>query len=280
MKKRWSVSSALLSLFLILLGIVWFSPVVFAFFSSFKTNAELKFFPKLRNLIPLEWTTINYAFVWNNAATPLVKMALNSMLVSCVQVALVLFIASTSAYAYERLEFKGKEKLFWCLFGLGIIPGVISLVPQYILYNAIGWTDTLTVLITPYLGGVFNIFLLRNFLHGVPKELDEAARIDGAGDFSIYARILLPCIYPVMAVVALFTFTEAWNDLMWPSLAVTAPDKLTITAGIRLLNNAHGAHPERVLAACMVAMVPTVLIYLFTRRYFLQGLSLGSGIKG
>lgn len=280
MKKRWSVSSALLSLFLILLGIVWFSPVVFAFFSSFKTNAELKLFPKLRNLIPLEWTTINYAFVWNNAATPLVKMALNSMLVSCVQVALVLFIASTSAYAYERLEFKGKEKLFWCLFGLGIIPGVISLVPQYILYNAIGWTDTLTVLITPYLGGVFNIFLLRNFLHGVPKELDEAARIDGAGDFSIYARILLPCIYPVMAVVALFTFTEAWNDLMWPSLAVTTPDKLTITAGIRLLNNAHGAHPERVLAACMVAMVPTVLIYLFTRRYFLQGLSLGSGIKG
>ena len=83
-----------------------------------------------------------------------------------------------------------------------------------------------------------------------------------------------------MAVVSLFTFTEAWNDLMWPSLAVTSPDKLTITAGIRLLNDAHGGHPERVLAACIVSMIPTVFIYLLTRRYFLQGLSNSAGVKG
>ena len=262
------------------LGIVWFSPIVFALFSSFKTNKELKLFSKMMNLLPVEWTGANYAFVWNNASSPLLRMILNSMIVSLAQVVLVLFVASTSAYAYERLELPGKEKLFWGLFGLGVLPGIISLVPQYILYDALSWTDTLWVLVLPYVGNVFNIFLLRNFMHGIPRDLDEAARIDGANELTIYARIILPSIYPAMAVVSLFTFTEAWNDLMWPSLAVTSPDKLTITAGIRLLNDAHGGHPERVLAACIVSMIPTVFIYLLTRRYFLQGLSISAGVKG
>ncbi len=270
----------LLSLILIMLVMVWISPLVFSAFSSFKTNKELKKFGSTRNLLPIEWTWENYAWVWNNASNPLPNMILNSLIVSVAQVLLCLFVASTSAYAYERLEFKGKEILFWTLFGLGMIPGVIALVPQYLLYDAIGLTDTLWVLITPYIGNVFNIFLLRNFLHGIPFELDEAARIDGANDFIIYFRILLPCLYPAMTVVALFTFTEAWNDLMWPSLAITTPTRLTIASGIRLLNDAHGAHPERVLAGCMISIIPTFAIYLFTRKYFLAGLNIGSGIKG
>ena len=269
-----------LTLLMSALGIVWFSPIVFALFASFKTNKELKLFSRMMNLLPVEWTGANYAFVWNNASSPLLRMILNSMIVSLAQVVLVLFVASTSAYAYERLELPGKEKLFWGLFGLGVLPGIISLVPQYILYDALSWTDTLWVLVLPYVGNVFNIFLLRNFMHGIPRDLDEAARIDGANELTIYARIILPSIYPAMAVVSLFTFTEAWNDLMWPSLAVTSPDKLTITAGIRLLNDAHGGHPERVLAACIVSMIPTVFIYLLTRRYFLQGLSISAGVKG
>ena len=269
-----------LTLLMSALGIVWFSPIVFALFASFKTNKELKLFSKMMNLLPVEWTGANYAFVWNNASSPLLRMILNSMIVSLAQVVLVLFVASTSAYAYERLDLPGKEKLFWGLFGLGVLPGIISLVPQYILYDALSWTDTLFVLVLPYIGNVFDIFLLRNFMHGIPRDLDEAARIDGANELTIYARIILPSIYPAMAVVALFTFTDAWNDLMWPSLAVTSPDKLTITAGIRLLNDAHGGHPERVLAACIVSMLPTVFIYLLTRRYFLQGLSISAGVKG
>lgn len=270
----------LLALLMTALGVIWFSPIVFALFASFKTNKELKLFSRMMNLLPVEWTGANYAFVWNNASSPLLRMILNSMFVAVAQVVLVLFVASTSAYAYERLDLPGKEKLFWGLFGLGVLPGIISLVPQYILYDALSWTDTLFVLVLPYIGNVFDIFLLRNFMHGIPRDLDEAVRIDGANELTIYARIILPSIYPAMAVVALFTFTDAWNDLMWPSLAVTSPDKLTITAGIRLLNDAHGGHPERVLAACIVSMLPTVFIYLLTRRYFLQGLSISAGVKG
>ena len=277
-RKHWK--GLLLSLILIVIAIAWISPVIFAIFSSFKTNKELKQFGKLRNVLPINWTVENFVWVWNNASNPLPNMIMNSVVVAVAQVALCLFVASTSAYAYERLSFPHKEKLFWSLFGLGMIPGVIALVPQYLLYDAVGLTDTLWVLITPYIGNVFNIFLLRNFLHGVPYDLDEAARIDGANDFIIYSRILLPCLYPAMTVVALFTFTEAWNDLMWPSLAITTPTRLTIAAGIRLLSDAHGAHMERVLAACVISIIPTFVIYLFTCKYFLTGLSLGAGIKG
>lgn len=278
LRRNWK--SLLLSLILFAVAIVWLCPLFFSFFASFKTNVEMKKFSKYMNVLPIEWTMENYAFTWNNAAAPFVNMVLNSFIVSGSTVLLVLLISSTSAYAYERLEFRGKEKLFWVLFGLSMIPGIVSMVPQYYLYDALGWTNQLICLITPYLGNVFYIFLLRNFMHGIPKDLDESARIDGASDFTIYARVILPCMYPAMMVVALFGFTGSWNDLMWPSLAITSPNRLTLTAGIRLINDSYGGRYERVLAACMLAMIPTVILYLFARKYFMQGLQLSAAVKG
>ena len=271
---------ALLSLLLFALALLWVSPLIFSFFTSFKANVEVKRFIKYRNLLPLKWTTENYTFVLNSNATPFVSMVRNSFIVSLSIVLLGLVIASLSAYAYERLEFRGKEVVFWTVFGLSMIPGVISLVPQYYLYDALGWTNRLICLVTPYLGNVFNIYLLRNFMHGIPRELDESARIDGAGEAAIYARIILPCCYPALMVVALFSFTAAWNDMMWPSLAVTSSNRLTLTAGIRLLNSSYGGYYERLLAACMLAMVPTLLVYFFARNYILQGLQLNAAVKG
>lgn len=271
---------ALLSLVIGIIAILWISPIVFSFFTSFKSSLELKKFAKYLNVLPMNWVTDNYRFFMNNSATPLWSMTQNSLFVALSQVVLVLFISSSAAYAYERLEFRGKETLFWTLFGLSMIPPVIALVPQYILYRSIGWADQLVCLITPYLGNVFYVFLLRNFLHSIPKALDEAARIDGANEWGIYSRIILPCLYPAMTVVALFTFSAAWNDIMWPSLAITTTKRLTLTAGIRLLNDSYGTYPERVLAACMLAMIPTLIVYLCARKYFLQGLSFSSGVKG
>ena len=270
----------ILSVVLFLIALIWLSPVVFSFFTSFKTNVEVKRFVKYLNVIPLKWTTENYSFTWNNGAAPFLAMVGNSCIVSVFIVAVGLAISSLAAYAYERLEFRGKETLFWTLFGLSMIPGIISLVPQFYLYNALGWTNQLICLITPYLGNVFNIYLLRNFMHGVPKAMDESARIDGANDWVIYSRIILPCCYPALMVVALFSFTGAWNDMIWPSLAISKSSRLTLTAGIRLINSSYGGYYERTLAACILAMIPTVLIYLFTRRYFMQGLQLGAAVKG
>ena len=278
--RKQNTRKVILSIILFLIALIWLSPVIFSFFTSFKTNVEVKKFVKYLNVIPLKWTTANYEFTWNNAASPFLTMVGNSCIVSACIVLFGLAISSLAAYAYERLEFRGKEILFWALFGLSMIPGIISLVPQFYLYNALGWTNQLVCLITPYLGNVFNIYLLRNFMHGIPKEVDESARIDGANDLVIYSRMILPCCYPALMVVALFSFTGAWNDMMWPSLAISKSSRLTLTSGIRLINSSYGGYYERTLAACILAMIPTVLIYLFTRRYFMQGLQLSAAVKG
>jgi len=215
-----------------------------------------------------------------NGPTSFWNMSKNSVIVSCSVMVLVVFIDAASAYAYERLDFPFKEKIFWTLFGLSMIPGVIGLVSRYYFYHSIGWNDKLISLITPWLGGVFNIFLLRNFMSAIPKEMDEAARIDGANELYIFLNIILPSVKPALMVVALFSFRDAWNDMIWPSLAINNPDKLTLNAGIKLLDNSYGGEYERTLAACMLAMIPTLVVYLVARKYFLQGLQLSAAVKG
>ena len=147
----------ILGMLLLLLAAIWIFPVLISTLSSFNTMKAFKHFAKLRNIIPLEWTFENYVWVWENASNPLPNMIANSVFVSVSQVVLTLIVSSTSAYAYERLDFPFREKLFWILFGLGMIPGVIALVPQYLLYDAIGLTDNLWGLITPYVLSLIHI---------------------------------------------------------------------------------------------------------------------------
>lgn len=266
--------------FLFTLMIVWIMPLVWTILSSLKPSIEAKQYLKLKNIIPITWTLENYTYVFNTATTPILGWMRNSLIVATSQVLLVLFITSTSAFAYERLHFKGKEGIFWAVFGLSMFPNVVGLVPQFQIMNTLKWLDKLPSIIFPGVTGVFNIFLIRNFLKGVPKELDEAASIDGAGSWQTYFRIILPSLRPVLTVVALFAFTGAWNDFVWPSIAITNPKNLTLTPGLRVLQLSEGGHVVRQLAGGVMGIIPTFLIYLLAQKYFLGGLNLGSGIKG
>ncbi len=266
--------------FLFALMIVWVMPLMWTIFSSLKPSMEAKQYLKLKNIIPITWSLENYEYVFNTATTPILGWMKNSLIVATSQVLLVLFIASTSAFAYERLNFKGKEAIFWTVFGLSMFPNVVGLVPQFQIMNTLKWLDKLPSIIFPGVTGVFNIFLIRNFLKGVPKELDEAASIDGAGSWQTYLRIIIPSLRPVLTVVALFAFTGAWNDFVWPSIAITNPKNLTLTPGLRLLQVSEGTHIVRQLAGGVMGMIPTFAIYLAAQKYFLGGLNLGSGIKG
>ncbi len=266
--------------FLFALMIVWVMPLVWTILSSLKPSMEAKQYLKLKNIIPITWSLENYEYVFNTATTPILGWMKNSLIVATSQVLLVLFIASTSAFAYERLRFKGKEAIFWTVFGLSMFPNVVGLVPQFQIMNTLKWLDKLPSIIFPGVTGVFNIFLIRNFLKGVPKELDEAASIDGAGSWQTYLRIIIPSLRPVLTVVALFAFTGAWNDFVWPSIAITNPKNLTLTPGLRLLQVSEGTHIVRQLAGGVMGMIPTFAIYLAAQKYFLGGLNLGSGIKG
>lgn len=280
MLQKRNLSAWLLSMVLAVIAVCWIMPVVAGAFTSFKSNLEVKMFARDLNLIPHNWTLENYEYVVNYPTLSIYKAMGNTVIVCIVSIVLTLLLCTMSAYGFERFEFKGKETLFWTLFTLSSIPNVVALVPQYTFYTWLGWIDRLPSIIAPTIADVFYIFLIRNFMKGIPKELEEAARIDGAGELKILALVEAPLLKPVLTIVGIFKFSGAWNDFLWPSIAITTPTHSTITPAIRLLNDSYGGMPERLLAGCMLAMLPTLVVYLVFRKQFLKGLDVGSGVKG
>ena len=280
MLQKRNLSAWLLSMVLAVIAVCWIMPVVAGAFTSFKSNLEVKMFARDLNLIPHNWTLENYEYVVNYPTLSIYKAMGNTVIVCIVSIVLTLLLCIMSAYGFERFEFKGKETLFWTLFTLSSIPNVVALVPQYTFYTWLGWIDRLPSIIAPTIADVFYIFLIRNFMKGIPKELEEAARIDGAGELKILALVEAPLLKPVLTIVGIFKFSGAWNDFLWPSIAITTPTHSTITPAIRLLNDSYGGMPERLLAGCMLAMLPTLVVYLVFRKQFLKGLDVGSGVKG
>ncbi len=271
---------ALTTLAMAFVSFLWILPVVAGVLTSFKSGLEVKQFSQYKNLIPRQWTLENYKFVLSYPALPVARLLMNTILVCAVCVGFTLVLCSMSAYAFERFDFSNKEVLFWTLFSLSAIPNVVALVPQYSMYTQLGWIDKLPSIIAPNLTSVFSIFLIRQFMRGIPRELDEAARIDGANEFSIFVRIMVPLIFPVLTLVAIFQFSDIWNDFLWPSIAITTPSNTTITAALRLLNDATGVRVERALAGCVLAIIPTLAIFVVFRKWFMKGLDIGSGLKG
>lgn len=279
--------------FLLLLGICWGVPIIWLILNSFKYDADfITSFANVKGpwdyltrLIPREWTVANYIEMFvggsgTNTTANLLAMFKNSFIVSIAVTVGALIITSLSAYAYERLDFKGGNAIFWTLMYMSMFPNVVALLPQFRIANALGWVNNLNALIWPSLAGVFNIFLIRNFMKGIPKALDEAATIDGASSLQVYTRIMMPSIMPVMIVVGLFSFNGAWNDFLWPTIVMTDVSNQTLTAGLRLLSGQYEQKWAHMIASCLVSMVPPFVLYLVAQNYFLQGISVQAGVKG
>lgn len=193
----------------------------------------------------------------------------------------MLLVTSMAAFGYQRINFKGRDNLFIALILLSMVPGIVNIIPLYAIVDTLGWVDTPLACIIPGLGNVGNIFLIRQFLYGVPKEMDEAAIIDGASSWKIYSQIILPSIKPVLIVVALFTFTGSWNDFLWPSIVFNDVNHMTVSAGLQLLQGMYDQHAvATLLAGAVVAMIPTFLIYLFAQKHFIATMSFASAVKG
>ena len=280
-------------LFLIILGVCWFEPIAWLVTNSFRFEREFKIaysgvtgpLDYLSRLIPQQWTLTNYTELFDvggtlNTDANIGMMFQNSAIVSVVVTLGVVTITSLSAYAYERLRFKGGNKIFWALLYASMFPNVVAILPQFRIANALGWVNQLNALIWPMMAGVFNIFLIRNFMKGVPRELDEAAVIDGAGSFQVYTQVILPSIKPVLMVVALFAFNGAWNDFMWPRIVMTDVNNQTLTAGLRLLMGQYDGHQAHLIASCFISMMPPFVLYLCAQKYFLRGISVQASVKG
>ena len=280
------------AIFMILLGIIWIVPILWLIVNSFKYDSDfITSFANVKGpwdyltrLVPRKWTVVNYIEMFvggsgTNTTSNILAMFKNSFIVSLSQMALIVVIDALAAYAYERLPFKGGNAIFWTLMYVSMFPNVVNLLPMFRIANALGWVNNLNALIWPGICGVFNIFLIHNFMKGIPKALDEAATIDGANSLQVFTRIILPSIMPVMIVVALFAFNGAWNDFLWPSIVMTDVDNQTLTAGLRLLSGQYEQKWAHMIASCLVSMVPPFVLYMVAQKYFLQGISVQAGVK-
>lgn len=271
----------LAAFFLLLVVIViWAMPLVWAVLTSFKPEQEIK--TGGFSFLPDQWTIENYAKILGNKDTaPIVKWFGNSMVISCSVAIVTVVIVAITAYGYARLNFKWRDEIFFIIMAISLFPSIINIIPLYQMISKLDWVNNKLAMIVPGLGAVTNIFLVRQFLMGIPKDFDEAAKIDGASEFQIFGRIILPMMKPVLTVVALFSFTASWNDFLWPAIVFNDVDRMPLTAGLQLLQGAYGNFQiGAILAAACLALVPTFILYLGAQRYFMQSLSLNSGIKG
>lgn len=291
--KASKIEKRLAGIFLTVLAFFWLLPVVWLLLNSFKTDSDfITSFANMKGpldyvsrLIPRNFTFVNYVemFVGGagaNTTANMLSMIMNSFIVSVSVMALVVIITSLSAYAYERLDFPGGNAIFWTLMYMSMFPNVVAMLPMFRIANSLGWVNNLNALIWPGLAGVFNIFLLRNFMKGIPKALDEAAYIDGASSLQVYRHVMLPSIKPVLIVVALFSFNGSWNDFLWPTIVMTDVRQQTLTAGLRLLMGQYEQKWAHLIASVLVSMVPPFMLYMVAQNYFLQGISIQAGVKG
>lgn len=279
--KTSSKSKFIAYFFLISMTLVWIIPLLFGIFTSFKSEAEIKTVGF--QLLPINWTLNHYIEVLENTTNaPMLRWYINSILISVIHTILVLLIVSLAAYGYTRVKFKGRDILFWVLMSASMFPSVVNIIPTYKIVDSFGWVNTIWACIVPGLGGVGNIFLVRQFMLGIPMEYDESAKMDGASDFTIYSRVILPLIKPILTVVALFTFTGSWNDFLWPSIVFNDIDKMTVTAGLQLLKGIYGDYMKvgQLMSSAALALIPTFILFLFAQKYFMESLSLSSGVKG
>jgi multiple sugar transport system permease protein len=263
------------------LAAVWLLPVAYSFATSFKSPTEIA--NSGFSLLPAHWVAENYVSLVEGAASyPVFQWFLNSLVISTSHAALTVVVVAMAGYGYTRMRFRGRDALFLTLLAISLFPSVVNLIPSYKIVQTLGWVNSPLAMIVPGLAGVANIFLVRSFMAGVPRELDEAARVDGAGDWRIFAQIILPTIKPILIVVFLFSFTGAWNDFLWPTIVFNDIEKMPITAGLLLLQNMFGDYSRlgQLMASAALAMIPTTVLFLAAQRYFIGSLHLSSGMKG
>ncbi|MFE7331313.1 carbohydrate ABC transporter permease [Streptomyces sp. NPDC057565] len=203
--------------------------------------------------------------------------AFNSAVYSLVSVVLVLLFASMAGYAFAKKRFVGREMIFWVFVAMLMVPGHLTLIPQFILISEMGGLDTMWGLIVPTIANAQAMFLMRQFIQDVPDELIEAARIDGAGEFRIYWSIILPQTKPIMATLGTFVFLWHWNDFLWPLVSQRSPGNYVLTVGLNSLQT-QDTPLATTMAAAVVTFIPTVLVFIFLQRFFVRGVMM-TGLK-
>lgn len=272
---RRRTANAVTYLLVAVLGLSMLLPFLWMLSTSLMDEFEVFQFPP--RLVPADPVWSNYP----NALTaaPFGRFFLNSAVMSLFIVAGHLFTAATAGYAFARLRFPGRDRVFMLFLANLMVPVIVLLIPRFLLVGALGWVDSYMGLIVTELVSVWGIFLMRQYFLSVPRELEDAARIDGASEWQVFWRVALPLARPALATVALFSFVETWKSFLWPLIVTRSMAMRPVEVGIATFHGLYFSNWPYQMAAAVVAVVPILILFLFTQRYFVRGIQL-AGLKG
>ena len=262
---------------LVIGSVLMMLPLAWMVSSSFKLEQRVFEYPP--QLIPRPFRPANYL----DALTykPFHIYLRNTVFLVVMNEAAILLTASFCAYGFARVRFPGRDLWFILVLATMMVPNVVLMVPQFVIFSRLKWIDTFLPLTVPLFfgGGAFNIFLLRQFFRTIPEELADAARIDGCNEFAIYARIIMPLAKPALTTVAIFTFFGTWNNFMGPLLYLHSPQKFTVSIGLATFRSVMYTRWDLLMAASTAMTLPVVIVFFLAQRYFVQGVVL-TGLKG
>lgn len=260
-------------------GLLLLASILFAFpffwmtTSSFKPNTEL--FTKAIQLLPQAPTATNYIYAID--AVNIFRSLVNSFIIAGGYTVLAVFLTSLGGYGFAKYNFPGRNWMFGFLLATMMIPGVVGLVPSFILMSWLGWVDTFWALIIPSAAHAFGIYLMRQYIRTVPDEIIEAARMDGAGGFRIYWQVVLPLIKPALVTVAIMDFFGAWNDFLWPLIILRSTEKYTVLLAVNTMPATRFSTPwGAIMAGSVLGVLPLIIIFIFLQRYIISGLTIGA----
>ncbi|HBL2708219.1 TPA: carbohydrate ABC transporter permease [Enterococcus faecium] len=259
------------------IGIILIIPLLWMVFTSLKPMEEIVRYPP---------TFFPEKIVWENyldtiAAFPFWRYARNTLFITVLVVIGNVLSNSFIAYGFAKLDFPGKKLMFALVLSTMMIPGFVTMIPQYVLFSKIGWVGTYLPLIVPsFFGNAFNIFLMRQFYLSINNELIEAAEIDGANHLYIWNHLMLPLTKPALITIAINSFNAAWNDFLGPLLYIQDQEKYTLQIGLQVFQNQATTQWNYLMAGATLVLIPTILLFFFAQRYFIEGMDLTGGSKG
>lgn len=255
-------------------AVIFLTPFFWMLSTALKTPAEVQ--SRNVHIIPdkLEWSNFGEAL---NAA-PFLGYVGNSLIVSISAVILTVFINCLAGYAFAKYKFKGRNFLFMMVLSTLMIPVQITMIPNFFILKELGWLNSYAGLIVPRAAEAFGLFLARQYMMNIPDSLLEAARIDGASEFKIFMRIILPNIKPLIAVLVIFTFMWRWNELAWPLIAISEESMYTVQLGLAALKGEHYINWTQLMSLTLLSIIPMLLVFFFFQRFFIKGL-VNSGMK-
>lgn len=272
MRKR-TLVQLIVCLLLIVLAITIILPFVWMVLNSFKLQAEII---RAGSILPKNWTLRNYEKVFDTV--PILGWLGNSVMVTVSATVIILFTSTLVGFVFAKYRFPGKNIFFWFILATMMVPAQATMIPSFLIINGIGLYDKLAALVIPGMISGFGIFLCRQFIEEVPDSLCEAALIDGAKDFYIYSRIILPLIRPAIGALTIFTFLQYWNDYLNPLLYINKQKNMTLSLAISFFSNERSSDVGAIMAAATLVMIPVTIVFLAFQKQFIKGIAI-TGMK-